>query len=49
MNPEEISVYRNLLGDTLTPQIKNRAHERQGAALTNFATTTPSPHLAGFD
>ena len=32
--------------DTLTLQIKNRAHERQGAAITNFATTLPEPHAA---
>ncbi len=30
--------------DTLTAQIKNRAHERQGAAITNFATTLPEAH-----
>ena len=30
--------------DTLTLQIKNRAHERQGAAITNFATTLPEAH-----
>ncbi len=27
--------------DTLTAQIKNRAHERQGAAITNFDRTLP--------
>ena len=27
--------------DTLTAQIKNRAHERQGAAITNFDSTLP--------
>jgi predicted nuclease of restriction endonuclease-like (RecB) superfamily len=32
--------------DTLTLQIKNRAHERQGAAITNFATTLPEAHAA---
>lgn len=32
--------------DTLTLQIKNRAHERQGAAITNFATTMPEAHAA---
>lgn len=32
--------------DTLTVQIKNRAHERQGAAITNFATTLPQAHAA---
>jgi hypothetical protein len=32
--------------DTLTAQIKNRAHERQGAAITNFATTLPEAHAA---
>ena len=32
--------------DTLTVQIKNRAHERQGAASTNFATTLPEAHAA---
>ena len=30
--------------DTLTLQIKNLAHERQGAAITNFATTLPEAH-----
>lgn len=30
--------------DTLTVQIKNRAHERQGTAVTNFATTLPDVH-----
>ena len=30
--------------DTLSAQIKNRAHERQGAAVTNFAATLPAPH-----
>lgn len=30
--------------DTLTLQIKNRAHERQGGAVTNFATTLPEIH-----
>jgi predicted nuclease of restriction endonuclease-like (RecB) superfamily len=32
--------------DTLTLQIKNRAHARQGAAITNFATTMPEAHAA---
>lgn len=32
--------------DTLTLQIKNRAHERQGAAITNFSTTLPEAHAA---
>lgn len=32
--------------DTLTLQIKNRAHERQGAAVTNFATTLPVVHAS---
>lgn len=30
--------------DTLTVQIKNRAHERQGAAVSNFADTLPAVH-----
>lgn len=30
--------------DTLTTQIKNRAHERQGTAITNFAKTLPHAH-----
>ncbi len=30
--------------DTLTTQIKNRAHERQGGAITNFADTLPAVH-----
>ena len=30
--------------DTLSLQIKNRAHERQGAAITNFSSTLPSIH-----
>jgi predicted nuclease of restriction endonuclease-like (RecB) superfamily len=30
--------------DTLTLQIKNRAHERQGTAITNFATALPQAH-----
>lgn len=30
--------------DTLIAQIKNRAHERLGAAITNFATTLPETH-----
>ncbi len=32
--------------DTLTEQIKNRAHERQGAAVTNFERTLPEAHAA---
>jgi len=32
--------------DTLAAQIKNRAHERQGAAITNFASTLPETHAA---
>lgn len=32
--------------DTLTLQIKNRAHERQGGAVTNFATTLPEVHAS---
>jgi predicted nuclease of restriction endonuclease-like (RecB) superfamily len=32
--------------DTLTQQIKNRAHERQGAAVTNFSATLPVVHAA---
>ena len=32
--------------DTLTLQIKNRAHERQGAAITNFTSTLPSIHAS---
>jgi predicted nuclease of restriction endonuclease-like (RecB) superfamily len=32
--------------DTLTAQIKARAHERQGAAVTNFAATLPAAHAA---
>ncbi|MEI6415803.1 MAG: PDDEXK nuclease domain-containing protein [Pseudomonadota bacterium] len=32
--------------DTLSVQIKNRAHERQGAAVTNFATTLPEVHAS---
>lgn len=30
--------------DTLVVQIKSRAHERQGGAVTNFANTLPSVH-----
>ena len=30
--------------DALTVQIKNRAHERQGGAVTNFDQTLPAPH-----
>ncbi len=32
--------------DSLAVQIKNRAHERQGAAVTNFSTTLPEAHAA---
>lgn len=32
--------------DTLTAQIKARAHERQGAAITNFDRTLPTAHAA---
>ncbi len=32
--------------DTLVIQIKNRAHERQGSAVTNFAHTLPEAHAA---
>ena len=32
--------------DALILQIKNRAHERQGAAITNFTTTLPSTHAS---
>lgn len=32
--------------DTLAGQIKNRAHERQGGAVTNFATTLPEVHAS---
>ena len=32
--------------DTLTTQIKNNAHERQGGAVTNFATTLPEVHAS---
>lgn len=32
--------------DTLTIQIKKRAHERQGTAVTNFTNTMPEPHAA---
>ena len=32
--------------DTLSLQIKNRAHERQGAAITNFTNTLPSIHAS---
>lgn len=32
--------------DTLTVQIKQRAHERQGGAVTNFASTLPEPHAS---
>lgn len=30
--------------ETLTAQIKSRAHERQGTAVTNFASTLPEVH-----
>ncbi|MBK8037614.1 MAG: DUF1016 family protein [Verrucomicrobiaceae bacterium] len=32
--------------DDLTIQIKKRAHERQGAAVTNFASTLPEAHAS---
>ncbi len=32
--------------ETLTAQIKQRAHERQGTAVTNFATTLPELHAS---
>jgi predicted nuclease of restriction endonuclease-like (RecB) superfamily len=32
--------------DTLSVQIKNRVHERQGAAITNFSSTLPRAHAA---
>ena len=32
--------------DTLTTQIKNRAHERHGTAITNFDRTLPEAHAA---
>ncbi|MCC5849021.1 MAG: DUF1016 family protein [Verrucomicrobia bacterium] len=32
--------------DTLTAQIKNRAYERQGAAITNFSNTLPEAQAA---
>lgn len=32
--------------DTLVKRIQNRAHERQGVAVTNFATTLPEAHAA---
>ena len=32
--------------ETLVVQIKNRAHERAGAAVTNFQSTLPAPHAA---
>ncbi|MTW20222.1 PDDEXK nuclease domain-containing protein [Allochromatium palmeri] len=32
--------------DTLAVQIKNRVHERQGSAVTNFSTTLPEAHAA---
>lgn len=32
--------------DTLTAQIKNQAHERQGEAITNFASTLPEAHAS---
>ena len=31
-------------GETLTQQIKNRLHERAGAAVSNFDKTLPEPH-----
>ena len=32
--------------DTLSLQFKNRAHERQGAAVTNFTSTLPEVHAS---
>ncbi len=32
--------------DTLSAQIESRLHERQGGAITNFATTLPEAHAA---
>lgn len=32
--------------DTLLSQIKQKAHQRQGAAITNFASTLSEPHAA---
>lgn len=32
--------------DDLTIQIKNRAHERQGTAVTNFSSTLPEAHAS---
>ena len=32
--------------ETLTVQIKSRAHERQGTAITNFAATLPEAHAS---
>lgn len=32
--------------DTLAVQVKNQAHTRQGAAVTNFSTTLPEAHAA---
>ncbi|MDZ4290172.1 MAG: PDDEXK nuclease domain-containing protein [Prosthecobacter sp.] len=32
--------------ETLTVQIKNRAHERQGTAITNFSSTLPPVHAS---
>jgi len=32
--------------DTLSLQIKNRAHERQGTAVTNFASALPEAHAS---
>ena len=32
--------------DTLTQQIRNEAHRRQGGAITNFAQTLPDAHAA---
>jgi len=39
--PAERTLYRDLLTD-----IKTRARERTGAAVTNFQTTLPAPHAA---
>lgn len=32
--------------ETLTARIKQREHERQGGAVTNFASTLPEPHAS---
>jgi predicted nuclease of restriction endonuclease-like (RecB) superfamily len=40
------SLERGWSRETLTVQIKDRAHERQGVAITNFATTLPDVHAS---